>query len=248
MSAKVIVDRIEKGRNSDMSRHWEILSKQAEISYQQGELVDAEAFWLAALEETRHMDADDLRPASTLDRLGDVMSRQSKLVIAELFYKQAVHIRTQILGSDHLSVAASLNNLARFYYLNGRYGQAEPITLAFVKIYEQTLGENHTDVSIAYHNLATLYFVQKNYRKAERAYRKALAIRQVSLGAEHPDTLKLVRNLQTLTEALRQDAEDPSHEQVYKQQGSVGLISGSWKALPSLEQGTLLTDDEQLNQ
>src|SRR5882757_1878521 len=118
-----------------MTMKWETLSKQAETSYQQGHFSDAESMWLAALEETKNMAADDLRVAFTVDCLADIMTRQSKIVIAELFYKQSVHLRTQVLGAEHLAVAASLNNLAKFYYLQGRFNLAEPLTLRFVQIY-----------------------------------------------------------------------------------------------------------------
>lgn len=47
-----------------MTMKWETLSKQAETSFQQGNFADAESMWLAALEETRNMAADDLRIAS----------------------------------------------------------------------------------------------------------------------------------------------------------------------------------------
>lgn len=68
-----------------MTMKWETLSKQAESSYQRGSFADAESMWLAALEETKNLAPDDLRVAFTVDCLADIMTRQSKVVIAELF-------------------------------------------------------------------------------------------------------------------------------------------------------------------
>jgi len=93
----------------DMATKWETLSKQAEVLEQQGSIAAAEAMWLSALEETRSMQPDDLRAAYTVDCLADITNRQDKVVLAELFFKQAVHLRTQALGPDHVAVAASLN-------------------------------------------------------------------------------------------------------------------------------------------
>lgn len=210
-----------------MTMNWETLRKQADASIQVGRLAEAETAWLTALEETKNMPADDPRVALTLDNLADVTNRQGKVVIAELFFKQAVHLRTSAVGPDHLAVAASLNNLSKFYYIQGRFNLAEPLTQRFVEIYEKNLGENHPDVATGLHNMATIYHMQGKYREAEPIYRRALKIRQKALGVDHPDTVKLMKNLTTLTQITRRTAE------------MVGEISGSWKVINMPEEDML---------
>ncbi|WP_071821871.1 MULTISPECIES: tetratricopeptide repeat protein [Microcystis] len=54
-----------------------------------------------------------------------------------------LELRKRLLGENHPSVAISLNNLAKFYYYQGRYEEAKPLYLEALTIAEQALGENH---------------------------------------------------------------------------------------------------------
>jgi tetratricopeptide (TPR) repeat protein len=221
-----------------MTAQWESLTKSAERAFQQGNLAEAEASWLAALEETRDFAHDDPRTAFTVDCLAEVTAKEGKSVLSELFYKQAVHLRTQALGPDHLAVAASLNNLAKFYYTQQKYTSAEPLAIRFIQIYEKALGETHPDVATGLHNLATLYHMQGKHREAEPAYRRALYIRQKALGDDHPDTQKLMKNLGSLMQtSKRAEAQEPKRR-------TIGLISGSWKALPPPPEGLLTREPD----
>jgi tetratricopeptide (TPR) repeat protein len=42
-------------------------------------------------------------------------------------YQRALRIWETVLGPDHPDVAASLNNLALLYRVQGNYGDAEPL-------------------------------------------------------------------------------------------------------------------------
>ncbi|MFM6407988.1 MAG: tetratricopeptide repeat protein, partial [Microcystis sp.] len=58
-------------------------------------------------------------------------------------YLEALDLRKRLLGDNHPDVAASLNNLAEFYYSQGRYTEAEPLYLEAINIFRERLGENH---------------------------------------------------------------------------------------------------------
>jgi hypothetical protein len=53
---------------------------------------------------------------------------QDQYAKAKPLYERALLIREKALGPEHPNVAACLNNLARLYRAQGRYGKAEPFT------------------------------------------------------------------------------------------------------------------------
>ena len=92
-------------------------------------------------------------------------------------------------------MAASLNNLAELYRVQGNYGKAEPLCLRSLAIREKVLGKEHPDVAASLNGLALVYYSQGNYGKAEPLYVRALAIYEKVLGTEHPDTTTSLNNL-----------------------------------------------------
>src|SRR5215813_7612663 len=74
-------------------------------------------------------------------------------------------------GADHPDTAASLNNLALLYVLQGKYGEAEPLYKRALAIRERRLGADHPDTATSLHNLAELYRSQGKYEEAEPLYR-----------------------------------------------------------------------------
>ena len=74
-------------------------------------------------------------------------------------------------------MAASLNNLARLYYDQGRYAQAEPLYQRSLAIAEKALGPEHPDVANSLENYATLLRETGREDKAEELQARAKAIR-----------------------------------------------------------------------
>jgi tetratricopeptide (TPR) repeat protein len=59
--------------------------------------------------------------ASLYNSLGAAYEKAIRYGDAEAAYRQALNLREQQLGPEHVEVAASLNNLASLYYAQGRY-------------------------------------------------------------------------------------------------------------------------------
>ena len=96
---------------------------------------------------------------------------------------------------DHSNTAASVYNLARTYYWQGRYAEAEPLFLQARAIDEKALGEGHLNMAIHDHGLALLYKAQGRYTEAERLYRRAFTTREHHLGREHHDLVEILGSL-----------------------------------------------------
>ena len=69
----------------------------------------------------KHWDQTTLIVAYALNGLGNLYSEQSLYEEAEPFYKRALQIREQALGSEHAEVAESLTELAAILSERGKY-------------------------------------------------------------------------------------------------------------------------------
>ena len=106
------------------------------------------------------------------------------------------------LGSLKLApspqLARSMDQLARIYEKQGRYGEAEPLYQRSLTILEQQLGTHHPDVASSLNNLAGLYYSMGRYGEAEPLHVRSLSIREKQLGDDHPDVAQSLNNLASL--------------------------------------------------
>ena len=98
-------------------------------------------------------------------------------------------------------MAASLNRLAFFYHVQGRYAEAEPLYQRSLAILEKALGPDHPRVTLSRSNLAHFYHIQGKYRPAEPLLKQVLKIQEKILGGKHP---ALAEVLETYAVLLRE--------------------------------------------
>jgi hypothetical protein len=90
--------------------------------------------------------------------------------------KRSLSIRETALGSDHPSVAGSLNNLGQLYLDQGRDAEAEPLLKRSVAIYETALGPDHPHVTAPLNNLAWLAYDRSDWQSAAGYWRRNTAV------------------------------------------------------------------------
>jgi tetratricopeptide (TPR) repeat protein len=211
-------------RVKNMTSSWERYKGYAEQATAQGNLEDAEAMWLAALQEAEQFGLSDARLPLTLEHLADVELKQGKKEVAEELYKKALTIKASTLGPFHLDVGASANHLAELYCSDGHFEAAEPLYKRVLRCYETAFGANHVGVAIIATNLAIMYHAQEKYADAEPLYQRALAIHKKVNGPEHAETIKLTNNYVDLLTRTGREA-----EALRIVEASRGTISGIWK-------------------
>lgn len=101
--------------------------------------------------------------------------------------KQALEIRREVLGTDHLDYADSLSNLAALYVGISDYGLAEPLCREAMQIQKKVLGKQHPDYAISVGRLAGLYLNIGDSARAAPLCREAIQIQKHVLGKQHPD-------------------------------------------------------------
>jgi tetratricopeptide (TPR) repeat protein len=134
--------------------------------------------------------------AFLLDRLGSyrhgVLAAYAE---ARRCFEKAAASYERVLGGDHPSTAASLNNLASLLQDQGDYEGARPLLERALQIYEKALGPDHPVTATTLNNLAFVLKSLGHYSEARPLYERALSIRRKALGADHPDTATSLNNL-----------------------------------------------------
>src|SRR5688572_5471097 len=102
-------------------------------------------------------------------------------------YKEAVATAERGLkaaenAKNNADIVLSLNNLAFFYQMQGKYVLAGPLLERALKIQEEIDGPEHPDVAALLEALGIHYSEQGDYKKAESLLKHALAIQEKMLG------------------------------------------------------------------
>jgi CHAT domain-containing protein len=156
--------------------------------------------WIAqAASETEKQQL--INAAEQLSQQVTQLYNQGRFSEAVPLAQQALSIAEKALGSEHLTVANNLNELALLYDSQGLYAQAEPLYQRALSIVEKALGAEHPNVAAGLNNLAVLYDSQGFYAKAEPLHQRALSIVEKALGAEHPNVATSLNNLAELYRA-----------------------------------------------
>jgi tetratricopeptide (TPR) repeat protein len=102
--------------------------------------------------------------------------RLGQHALAENLFQEAVNIREQCLGPDHLEVAASLSKLGAAQTAQGKFEEAYVKLRKAVKIAVNTLGHTHKTVAQMLCHLACLYFEAGELMSSEATFEDALEI------------------------------------------------------------------------
>jgi tetratricopeptide (TPR) repeat protein len=146
----------------------------------------------------------------------------AKWVSAIPFLQSALTIQEKTLGSEHPSVAVSLNNLASLLQSTGRYTEPEPMYRRALEIQEKTLGSGHPLVAVSLNNLAGFLDSTAQYTEAEPMYRRVLEIQESTLGRNHPNIAKTLSNLGVL---LNHTGNYTEAEEIFRRAIEIGELS-----------------------
>ena len=99
------------------------------------------------------------------------------------FLLRSLDIREKTLGPGHPAVANALQNLAKVFFQQHRYGEAEALYSRAVAIMEKSLGPDHPDLIHTLDRYALL--LQETKRKSEAS---AMKVRAKAILASNPAT------------------------------------------------------------
>ncbi len=146
-----------------------------------------------------------------------IFNTKSQYNLLTDLYQALLNLQEEDLGTNHLDVATTCNNLALLYQDQGKYEEAEPLFKRALKISEEVLGPNHPYVATTCNNLALLYQDQGKYEEAEPLYKRALKIYEEVLGPNNPDVATTCNNLAGLYQAQgKYEEAEPLYKRAFK--------------------------------
>jgi tetratricopeptide (TPR) repeat protein len=157
--------------------------------------------------------------APLLNLAGNYLHGRGRFNEIEPLYRSALTIVEQVFGSEHITIAISLNNLAVLYQAQGRYNEAEPLYSRALMITKQKLGTRHPEVATNLNNFAALYCAQHKYTEAERLYHQALEIWETTSDS---DPLNVVTCLSALADLYRLQQRYVEAKSLHQQAQTIG--------------------------
>jgi tetratricopeptide (TPR) repeat protein len=177
---------------------WDQYRQRALQAAKEGNVSQAEAMWLKALNEAKTFEKTEPRLAYTLDNIASLYYNMGHYEQAELFCRRAIYSAQLIFGNAHPKLANCLNNLAGIFYSQRRYREALPVAMRVLSIYENTYGQEHQEVGMAANNLAMVLHADGKHGEAEKLYLRAYRIRSKALGPHHPVVVAIIDNYRNL--------------------------------------------------
>jgi tetratricopeptide (TPR) repeat protein len=165
---------------------WKEHNETGRRHFERAEFAEAEQAYIAALRQAT------LLGAVTLTELGQVAFSLRDFTQSESYFRRALTIREQALGTESVDLMQALNDLAAPYYSRGELEQAERLYRRALTIGEAQLGELHPDLTVSLSNLARLHQRKSDWRAAAPLLGRLLAIKQRSLGETHPHAISLM--------------------------------------------------------
>ena len=104
---------------------------------------------------------------------------------ALLCWKNALDVRLQVLGENHLDVANTYNNIGIAQGKIGSYDEAIKSLHLAQDIRKRQLGEDHTEVAATLHNIGNVYHQSGQFLKAIEYFEFSKQLQQIHLGKNH---------------------------------------------------------------
>jgi len=133
--------------------------------------------------------------ADALASLGTAHHSKGEFEAADGYFRRALTIRRETLGSDHPAASGSLHDLGNTAYARGRYDEAAQYLGEALAIRARVLGDQHPRVADTENSLGAVDYAQGEFVRARDHYDRALKIREAALGPEHPNTAATLINL-----------------------------------------------------
>lgn len=188
--------------DSGSNEIWQAQLESSARAAMQGQLAASEQQLRALLARTP---ADQpAQQADILHRLQFLLRGRHDHAAAKDAAAQALRLRQQAFGNQHLAVAESQLAYARLLAQDGQTAEAEKLLRQSLNTRDALAGSESLAVAEAHHTLGLLYQQLKQHDNAAEHLGRALVIRQKRLPADHPDILYTQARLGATLQQLQQ--------------------------------------------
>jgi tetratricopeptide (TPR) repeat protein len=172
-----------------------------------GREVEAETLHREALALRREQGAGTLPVAESLNNLAAVHLGRSQTELAVTELREALSIRSAILGDGHLLTLQTTSNLAGALWRLGEPAEARERMQRAEAGYRMLGGDGEDGLGLVLANLATMQLAGRDLDGAATSLEEALELQTKRLGDDHPSVAATLAKLATLHHARRDDDE-----------------------------------------
>lgn len=176
-----------------------------QLQYRRGELTSAMEIYDTALTHAKSMEEGSVHVASALNCLGvlhyhanssenenggetsKIDSDPSSTDKAMELFQQALSMRIQCLGPDHVDVATTLNNIGRIFVQGDQFDQALGYYQDALRIRRISLGTNSLDYAATAFNAGQSLHQKGDLDEAAKLYHEFLRVATIKFGKSHRD-------------------------------------------------------------
>jgi tetratricopeptide (TPR) repeat protein len=152
----------------------------------QGKGASAEAYQLKALDIRRKFPGEDLAVAESLHNLGLILSEEASLSESEKKFREALAVRKEKLGREHVLVAESMSGVAGILSAQGQWPAAEAMFREIMDMSRTFSGPRHPIYVSALNGLVQSLLTQNKLGEAEADAREGITLEKALFGPEHP--------------------------------------------------------------
>jgi serine/threonine-protein kinase len=125
--------------------------------------------------------------AKLMDTIGGLYANIGVYDRAQQLLEDALKLRRQTLGVEHIDVAESLHHLGDLTYEKGDYTRSESLYREALQLRRKLLGTEHLQTADTMHGLGRALITLGKFTEAEPVVRDTLALRRRLLPPEHRD-------------------------------------------------------------
>ncbi|MGA2297176.1 MAG: CHAT domain-containing tetratricopeptide repeat protein [FCB group bacterium] len=137
----------------------------------------------------------DTNYTSTLGNYAQLLYYFGKLDSAIFYQEIQLKLCRTIFKGDHPNLAMSINNMAAFYEVRGRFAETEPLLKEALEMNRRLFKGDHPDLATSINNMASFYNDWGRYAEAEPLYKEALEMRKHLFKGDHPDLASSINHM-----------------------------------------------------
>ena len=123
--------------------------------------------------------------ANYLNTMAIAASKLNRFDAAEAYHRNALALRQELFGPDHVETSQSLSGLGFLLYKTGQYAESVELMEAALRIADRELGAYHPLVATRALNLSSAYLRMGRYSEAEALIRRAIEVDEHIYGPDH---------------------------------------------------------------
>ena len=190
--------------------YWLKINKDGMIAFKERNFIEAESFYIQAIEEARKSNLD-AELSATLNNLGLLKIELLEYKVAEDLINESLRLRLEYYGLNHRYVAQSYNNLARVYESSERMENSIELYIKAIGVYER-LGNKYS--MLLARTLINLSTVQLNIGLLDVA--QINLVRALALSKKFgPDSLVRLSAMHNLAALFTQKGNYIEAEEIY---------------------------------